>query len=572
MDCYRLHGYPPDYKFKRKSGNTNTPHTRDGVPRNNRYQIRREEPRGKAYNVKEDVSKLPEGTKGRTPDYEVKEEQLCLIILREQQGETFSTSMGKLPVAEPPNMEGNILASNVIVNEELGIVSVSCVKDKKEEWIVDSGATNHMMSNKELLQEEHTIISDKQDLSSGKGLEIDREKEGLYLLKHKIKGTQDKQQLVRGLIATKNPVDIMLWHRRMGHASVGAMQKLLDIDHSDCKQVLDKCELFPLAKHTRMPFLVSNIKSSTIFDLMHLDFNKTIKIFRTDNGSEFVNFECVQLFLDNGIVHQRSCVYTPQQNGVIERKHRYILELARAIRFQGALPLKFWRHCVLGIVYMMNKLPSVALKGKTPFEVFHGYRGSINHLRTLGCLCYAKRLPSGDKFEARAVSTVHMGYSLVTKGYVLYSLILLCLSMLISLMRPPTDPAFFNSPPDEGTTISAVPADPVVPTIEVPTGDLYDEVYMSLPEGFSSQGESQGLSGLDHSLFIKRKHGKIVVILVYVDDMLIVGNDLVLIEQTKKELHAKFKIKDLGTLKYFLGIEFSRSEKGILMNQRKYAL
>ena len=54
--------------------------------------------------------------------------------------------------------------------------------------------------------------------------------------------------------------------------------------------------------------------------------------------------------------------------------------------------------------------------------------------------------------------------------------------------------------------------------------------------------------------------------------MLIAGNDLVLIEHTKQELHARFKIKDLGILRYFLGIEFSRSEKGILMNQRKYAL
>uniref|UniRef100_A0A3Q7GUG7 Reverse transcriptase Ty1/copia-type domain-containing protein n=1 Tax=Solanum lycopersicum TaxID=4081 RepID=A0A3Q7GUG7_SOLLC len=62
------------------------------------------------------------------------------------------------------------------------------------------------------------------------------------------------------------------------------------------------------------------------------------------------------------------------------------------------------------------------------------------------------------------------------------------------------------------------------------------------------------------------------VILVYVDDMLIAGNDLVLIEHTKQELHARFKIKDLGILRYFLGIEFGTSDKGILMNQRKYAL
>ena len=122
-------------------------------------------------------------------------------------------------------------------------------------------------------------------------------------------------------------------------------------------------------------------------------------------------------------------------------------------------------------------------------------------------------------------------------------------------------------------------------------GDLHEEVYISLPEGFSSQGETSGMvcrlvkslyglkqasrqwnvkltdalvdlgfnqSSLDHSLFIKKHHTQIIVILVYVDDMLIAGNDLVLIEHTKQELHARFKIKDLGILRYFLGIEFNR--------------
>lgn len=63
-----------------------------------------------------------------------------------------------------------------------------------------------------------------------------------------------------------------------------------------------------------------------------------------------------------------------------------------------------------------------------------------------------------------------------------------------------------------------------------------------------------------------------MIILVYVDDMLITGNNLKIIEATKKNLHAAFKIKDLGELRYFLGIEFSRWRRGILMNQRKYAL
>ena len=56
------------------------------------------------------------------------------------------------------------------------------------------------------------------------------------------------------------------------------------------------------------------------------------------------------------------------------------------------------------------------------------------------------------------------------------------------------------------------------------------------------------------------------------DDLLITGNDHALIQETKQVLHLHFKIKDLGELRYFLGIEFCRSEQGIVMNQRKYAL
>lgn len=63
-----------------------------------------------------------------------------------------------------------------------------------------------------------------------------------------------------------------------------------------------------------------------------------------------------------------------------------------------------------------------------------------------------------------------------------------------------------------------------------------------------------------------------MVILVSVDDMLIAGNNQQLIQITKDSLHKAFKIKDLGELKFFLGMEFSRSSRGILVNQRKYTL
>lgn len=134
-------------------------------------------------------------------------------------------------------------------------------------------------------------------------------------------------------------------------------------------------------------------------------------------------------------------------------------------------------------------------------------------------------------------------------------------------------------------------------------GDLVEDVYMTLPQGFGSQGETKvcrllksiyGLkqasrkwnlklttaltnsgyvqSKLDYSLFTKRHNGDIVVILVYVDDLLITGSNVTLIKEAKNVLNQNFKMKDLGELRFFLGIEFARSDEGILMNQRRYAL
>lgn len=79
-------------------------------------------------------------------------------------------------------------------------------------------------------------------------------------------------------------------------------------------------------------------------------------------------------------------------------------------------------------------------------------------------------------------------------------------------------------------------------------------------------------SKFDHSLFTKRINKGLTVVLVYVDDMLITCSNLELVKDTKGTLQQAFKMKDLGEIKYFLGIEFARSEKGFLMHQRKYIL
>ena len=77
----------------------------------------------------------------------------------------------------------------------------------------------------------------------------------------------------------------------------------------------------------------------------------------------------------------------------------------------------------------------------------------------------------------------------------------------------------------------------------------------------------------EHTLFLKgAQHGFMPILIVYVDDIIITGNNLKEIKELEEHLDKNFKVKQLGPLKYFLGIEFARSSKGILMTQQKYIL
>ncbi|CAA7053596.1 unnamed protein product [Microthlaspi erraticum] len=262
-----------------------------------------------------------------------------------------------------------------------------------------------------------------------------------------------------------------LWHQRFGHPSNTVFDLIpfvgnRSMDFSTCGTCLK-------AKQCREVFHSSDNKSDGIFDLIHTDlwgpyrtpslcnsfyfltivddfsravwvyllhdksqvgitlknflalvsrqFDKRIKILRSDNGTEFT---CLTSGLrEQGIIHQTLCLGTPQQNGRVERKHRHILNVARALLFQSSLPVKFWGESVLAAAYLINRTPSSVLKGKTPYEVIHGKSPIYDNLRVFGCLAFAhKQKRDGDKFDVRSRKCIMLGYPFGKKGWTLFDL------------------------------------------------------------------------------------------------------------------------------------------------------
>ena len=153
-------------------------------------------------------------------------------------------------------------------------------------------------------------------------------------------------------------------------------------------------------------------------------FSYTVKTIRSDNPLEFTKSDtALEFFASNGILHQTSCIQTPQQNEVVERKHKHLLEVSRALLFQSKLPLKFWGDCVLTATHIINRLPTVLLQNKSPFEVLYGKMPSFDHLRVFGCLCYMSTTKQGrDKFQPTALPCVFLDIPMekwLTKSWIL---------------------------------------------------------------------------------------------------------------------------------------------------------
>jgi hypothetical protein len=118
-------------------------------------------------------------------------------------------------------------------------------------------------------------------------------------------------------------------------------------------------------------------------------------------------------------LHQTTCINTPEQNGISERKNRHILEVTRSLLFQTNVPKRFWSEAVLTAVHLINRLPSIVLKNKSPLEILNKRKSKLDHLRVFGCICFV-HIKRHDKLDKNAVKTIFLGYSSQKKGYKCY--------------------------------------------------------------------------------------------------------------------------------------------------------
>ncbi|GKC11231.1 putative ribonuclease H-like domain-containing protein [Tanacetum coccineum] len=146
--------------------------------------------------------------------------------------------------------------------------------------------------------------------------------------------------------------------------------------------------------------------------------NHKVKIIRCDNGTEFKNNDMNQFCGMKGIKREFSIARTPQQNGVVERKNRTLIEAARTMLADSLLPTTFWAKAVNTACYVQNRVLVTKPHNKTPYELLLGRPPSISFMRPFGCLVtILNTLDPLGKFDGKADEGFLVGYSINSKAF-----------------------------------------------------------------------------------------------------------------------------------------------------------
>ncbi|KAK2975037.1 hypothetical protein RJ640_002466 [Escallonia rubra] len=353
-----------------------------------------------------------------------------------------------------------------------------------------------------------------------------------------------------------------------------------------------------------------NVLFQQFCKMIHTQYNARIQVLRSDNGGEYLSAELQQYLKAHGIIHQTTCSNTPQQNGVAERKNRHLLEVVRASLIEAHLPLSYWGEALISAAYLINRVPSRTIDYQTPSQALVEaiVAPVLPNLppHVFGCVAFVHlHKHQRNKLSPRALRCVFVGYAAHQKGYQCY--------------HPPTHKMFitldvvFHEDLMYFSTESELQGEHQK---EIQTLDYDDELAENVDVHISEDTQiSEDAGNLDISedelaepvnqvgKFVEessQEHAETEVVTPSQSEFdiphatntphqslaedapepyrkqlpqcLTRGNDPEEREALQGHLSREFKMKDLGPLKYFLGIEVSRSNKGIFLSQRKYAL
>ncbi|GJR11259.1 retrovirus-related pol polyprotein from transposon TNT 1-94 [Tanacetum coccineum] len=226
-------------------------------------------------------------------------------------------------------------------------------------------------------------------------------------------------------MAKASPTQAWLWHRRLSHLNFDYINLLskkdVVIGLPKLKYVKDQlcssCETLFLRSKDETP---EDLKD--FLTMIQRNLQAPVISVRTDRGTEFLNKTLNAFFKEEGIEHQTSTPRTPEQNGIVERRNRTLVEAARTMLSASKLPLFFWAEAIATACYTQNRSIIIPTHEKTAYHIINDRKPSIKHLHIFGCTCYLTRDGENlDKMKEKGDPCILVGYSTQSKGYRVYN-------------------------------------------------------------------------------------------------------------------------------------------------------
>jgi hypothetical protein len=148
------------------------------------------------------------------------------------------------------------------------------------------------------------------------------------------------------------------------------------------------------------------------------EFKLRIKKIRSENGTEIKNSQIEGFLEEEGIKHEFSSPYTPQQNGVVERKNITLLDMARTMLDEYKTPDRFWAEAIKTACYSINRLYFHRILKKTSYELLTGKKPNVSYFRVFGSKCFILiKRSRNSKCAPKAVECFLLGYESNTRAY-----------------------------------------------------------------------------------------------------------------------------------------------------------